>query len=83
MEKTTANRMGIMSIISLLKRKYPTIFIGDYLEHYYTEKYSYLVLLTNNSTIEIRKTIAKDAETNISSVTDEFLDTIIKTFKKI
>ena len=82
MEKTTENLNGILYIISLLQRKYPVVFGGDYLEHYSTEKYTYLVLLTDNSSIEIHKTLAQDAETSIGFVTDESLDGIIKTYKK-
>lgn len=82
MDIATENIKGIMFIISLLQRKYPEFFIGDYIEHYLTEKRKYLVLLTNNYTIEIYKTVAQDAETRIGSVTDESLDIIINTYKK-
>ena len=82
MEKTTENMNGIMSIISLLRRKYPAIINGDYMDHFLTERNTYLVRLINNSTIEIHKTIAQDAETSIDSVTDKSLDRIIKTYKK-
>ena len=82
MKTTKENIEGIMSVISLLQRKYPAFFREDYIEHYITENYKYLVVLTNNSTIQIHKIVAQDAEKCISSVTDESLERIIKTFKK-
>lgn len=82
MRMTTDNTNGILSIISLLQRMYPEDFIGDDKEHYFTESNTFLVLLTNNSTIEIHKVVAQDAEISIGSVTNESLERIFKTFKK-
>lgn len=83
MKKTSENISGILLIIDTLNDKYPEREIGEYIEHYLTENGTYKVLLSNNTTIEIHRSVAQDAEQFTFSIDEESLARIINTYKLI
>lgn len=54
----------------------------EYIEHYFTERGYYKVVLSDGSTIEIHKQIVADAEYSIESITEETLLQIKNTLKR-
>lgn len=83
MEKTLENKDGILLIVDVLNDIYPEREIGGYIKHYLTENGTYKVLLSNNTTVEIHRSVAQDAEYSIGSITEETLSNIISTHKML
>lgn len=83
MEKTLENIEGILLIVDALNDKYPEKELGEYIEHSLTENGTYKVLLSNNVTIEIHRSVAQDAENASYSIDEESLKRIINTYKAI
>lgn len=83
MNKTTENIVGITAIIEMLRQNNPQTTIGEYVEHYVSERRTYIVLLDNRTTIEINRSVAQDAENAPYSIDEESLERIINTYKTI
>ena len=81
MEKTTQNSYGVMSITSLARTVNPEI--GIYQEHYINESFGYSVRLSNNGAINMSKEIAEDFEHDPRSVTQERIERVAQTYRKI
>lgn len=80
MTKTTKYQDGVMAVISLLKLINSEI--GDYQEHFVNESFIFSVKLTNGS-INMSVEVAQDCEAQPSSVTQDRLEKVAKTFRKI
>ena len=83
MEKTIENINGILLIVDALNDKYTGKEFGEYIEHYLTEKNTYKVLLSNNVTIEIHRSVAQDAERMPYSINEDSLERIFNTYNPI
>jgi hypothetical protein len=80
MTKTTKYQDGVMAVISLVKLINSEI--GDYQEHFVNESFIFSVKLTNG-VINMSVEVAQDYEAQPSSVTQDRLEKVAKTFRKI
>ncbi|MBP5982258.1 MAG: hypothetical protein KA734_00940 [Fluviicola sp.] len=80
MTKTTKYQDGVMAVISLVKLINSEI--GDYQEHFVNESFIFSVKLTNGA-INMSVEVAQDYEAQPSSVTQDRLEKVAKTFRKI
>jgi hypothetical protein len=80
MTKTTKYQDGVMAVISLLKLINSEI--GDYQEHFVNESFIFSVKLTNG-VINMSVEVAQDYEAQPNSVTQDRLEKVAKTFRKI
>lgn len=83
MKRTTEHTKEILSIISLLKMKYPRMLTGEYQMHFVNERNQYVVLFTNNASITIHRLVAQDMERNNNHIDEETLKKIIDSLKQI
>lgn len=82
MEKSTENIDGIIEIISRLHETFPNDNLGEYVEHYICEDNTYSVVLDNNTTVKIHRTVAQDAEQDINIIGNDSLKRIIESIEK-
>lgn len=80
MVKTNANTAGVMGVTSLARNLNTQI--GSYQEHFLNENFGYSVRLTNGA-IRMSREIAEDFETMQSSVTDERVQRVAETYRKL
>ena len=80
MVKTTANTAGVMGVTSLARTLNTQI--GSYQEHFLNEDFGYSVRLSNGA-IRMSKEIAKDFETMKSSVTNDRVQRVAETYRKL
>lgn len=80
MTKTTKYQDGVKAVISLVKLINSEI--GDYQEHFVNESFIFSVKLTNGA-INMSVEVAQDYEAQPISVTQDRLEKVAKTFRKI
>lgn len=80
MIKTTKNSSGVMGITSLSRNLNSEI--GSYQEHYINENFGYTVRLTNGA-INMSSEIAEDYENQRNSITNDRIEKVVNTFRKI
>ena len=81
MEKTTKNLNGVMGVTSLARNENPEI--GSYQEHYINESFGYSVRLSNNGAINMSREIAQDYESLPNSITNDRIEKVASTYRKI
>ena len=80
MERTTKNKMGILSLINKA-REYCNE-IGDYEEHFVNERFDFTIKL-NNGRLEISRTVAQDYEVQPGSISEVQIKIIAQSYKNI
>jgi hypothetical protein len=80
MEKTNLNTRGVSALTSLARLTNPII--GTYQEHFINEDFGFTVRLSNGA-IRMSKEVAEDYELQPSSVTQDRIDKIANTYRKI
>lgn len=80
MVKTDANTSGVTGVTSLARTLNSQI--GSYQEHFLNEDFGYSVRLSNGA-IRMSKEIAEDYETMPSSVTNDRVQRVAGTYRKI
>jgi len=81
MEKTKENTIGVMGITSLARNVNPEI--GSYQEHFINESFGYSVRLSNNGAIDMSREIAQDYESLPNSITNDRIEKVASTYRKI
>ena len=77
MQKTNQHNSGVRGILIRSRQYNPEI--GNYIEHYENERFSFTVRLSNGR-IEIPKEIAHDQETMSSSISEKTIQNIAFNF---
>ena len=80
MTKTEKYKNGVMAVISLAKGVNSEI--GFYQEHYINEGFGFSVKLSNGA-INMSIEVAQDYEAQPSSVTEDRIEKVANTFRKI
>lgn len=80
MTKTTQYQGGVRAVTSLARALNPEI--GDYQEHFINESLGFSVRLSNGA-INMSVEVAQDYEAQPSSVTQDRIERVAKTFRRI
>lgn len=80
MTKTTQYQSGVMAVTSLARALNPEI--GTYQEHFINEGFSFSIRLSNGA-IHMSIEVAQDYETQPSSVTQDRIEKVATTFRRI
>ncbi|MBI2284117.1 MAG: hypothetical protein HYU71_10440 [Bacteroidetes bacterium] len=80
MTKTTQYQSGVMAVTSLARTINPEI--GAYQEHFINESFGFSVRLSNGA-INMSVEVAQDYEAQPSSVTQDRIERVAKTFRRI
>ena len=80
MTKTDKHRNGVIGIVNRARRFNPDI--GIYQEHFYSDDFRFIVRLSNGR-MKFPDEYAHDQETMPSSISDEIIEKIAKTFRNI
>ncbi len=77
MTKTEDYKTGVMAIVSLARKENSRI--GNYQEHYINDNFGFTIKL-NNGSIKMSREIAQDYESQPSSITDDRIVAVSRTF---
>lgn len=78
MQKTTQYSSGVRGILSRTRQYNPEI--GNYMEHFINERFSFTVRLSNGR-IEMPMEMAHDQETMPSSISEDRIQNIVQRFQ--
>lgn len=81
MKKTDEYQNGVKWVVSKAKQRNSRL--GDYVEHYLSDRASIIVLLSNNTTIEMPLELAQDAQNQPDGVEQKRVDAVLDTFKNV
>ena len=81
MTKTEEYKNGVIAITNLARTINPEI--GFYQEHFINENFGFSVRLSNNGAISMSREIAQDFEAMPNSISQERIQNVAKTFRKI
>lgn len=81
MTKTEEHKNGVIGITNLARTYEPEI--GVYQEHSINESFGFSVRLSNNGAISMSREIAQDYEAMPNSISQERIEKVAITFRKI